>query len=136
MRKTFRSISAGMDSKWQPESEPSSLTQWYLSVRDIPIEKLGLEDLCRALRQDLFSLELLPIAIDILSKNLFSGFFDDGELLALINDLPSIYWFDNKFLAQRLLSVLVDGEHLLGEEPETLLVAKGLEVKLREALIK
>ncbi|QTT90334.1 contact-dependent growth inhibition system immunity protein [Pseudomonas chlororaphis] len=136
MTKTFRSIAAAMGSKWEPESEPSSLTQWYLSVRDIPIEELELEDLCRALRQDLFSLELLPIAIDVLSKDLLSGFFDDGELLGLINDLPSIYWFDNELLAQRLLSVLVDGEHLLREEPEVLLVAKGLEIKLREALIK
>ncbi|CAI8909304.1 YopR family type III secretion system gatekeeper subunit [Pseudomonas chlororaphis] len=136
MKKTFRSIAAAMGSKWEPEREPSSLTQWYLSALDIPIEELGLEDLCRALRQDLFSLELLPIAVDVLSKDLLSGFFDDGELLALINDLPLIYWSDNELLAQKLLSVLVNGEYLLSEEPETLLVAKGLEVKLREVLIE
>ncbi|AZD91001.1 hypothetical protein C4K05_1587 [Pseudomonas chlororaphis subsp. aureofaciens] len=57
-------------------------------------------------------------------------------MLALINDLPLIYWSDNELLAQRLLSVLVNGEYLLSEEPETLLVAKGLEVKLREVLIE
>lgn len=136
MRKTFRSIAASMGSKWEPESEPSSLTLWYLSVRDIPIEELGLEDLCRALRQDLFSLELLPIAIDVLSKDPLSGFFDDGELLVLINDLPSSYWSGNELLVRRLLSVLVNSEHLLSEEPEILLVAKELKVKLREALIE
>ncbi|MGE7956734.1 contact-dependent growth inhibition system immunity protein [Pseudomonas sp. NPDC089530] len=136
MSKTFRSIAAGMGTKWESESEPSSLTQWYLSVRDIPIEELELEDLCRALRQGLFLLELLPVAIDVLSQDLLSGFFDDGELLALINDLPTNYWFDSEFLAQGLLSVLVKGKHLLSEEPETLLVAKKLEVKLREVLAK
>ncbi|MGY1446349.1 contact-dependent growth inhibition system immunity protein [Pseudomonas chlororaphis] len=136
MRKTFRSIAASMGSKWEPESEPSSLTLWYLSVRDIPIEELGLEDICRALRQDLFSLELLPIAIDVLSKDPLSGFFDDGELLVLINGLPSSYWSGNELLVRKLLSVFVNSEPLLSEEPEILLVAKELKVKLREALIE
>jgi len=81
-------------------------------------------------------LELLPIAIDVLSKDPLSGFFDDGELLVLINDLPSSYWSGNEFLVRRLLSVLVNSEHLLSEEPEILLVAKELKVKLREALIE
>jgi len=74
------------------------------------------------------------MAIDILSKDLLSGFFDDGELLGLIDDLPSIHWSDNEFLAKRLLSILVEGKHLLSEEAETLLMAKKLEVKLREVL--
>jgi hypothetical protein len=34
-------------------SQQSSLEQWFERVIDIPIEELSVEDLCRAIRQEL-----------------------------------------------------------------------------------
>lgn len=47
---------------WSPEDPMSSLSEWYLSVRDTDFDNLEVGDVCRALRQDLFIADLLTIA--------------------------------------------------------------------------
>ncbi|WP_146039811.1 MULTISPECIES: contact-dependent growth inhibition system immunity protein [unclassified Pseudomonas] len=130
MKKTFRSIAAGLNSTWQPEADPSSLTRWYLSVCDIPIAGLQVEDLCRAVRQELFLSELLPFVVDVLDKDLLSGFIDDGELLAAVTRLSSSYWSNDVLLAQKMRSILVKNGDSLVNEPDAVKSASILESKL------
>ncbi|MGY2235670.1 contact-dependent growth inhibition system immunity protein [Pseudomonas gingeri] len=54
----------------ESEQEPSALGLWFDSVRDVPIEEFENGDLCRAVRQDICTSELLPIAVRILADNL------------------------------------------------------------------
>lgn len=118
MKKTFRSIARDQSSTWQPEAHPSSLTQWYLSVYDVPIEDLEAEDLCRAIRQELFISDLLPVAVSALKEDLFFGYMDDGELLRALSKLSADYWVENVFLAKKMLSILVEGSKRLTADPE------------------
>ncbi|MGY2337644.1 contact-dependent growth inhibition system immunity protein [Pseudomonas sp. SDO5532_S415] len=106
MKKTFRSIATSQNSSWQPEVIPSPLTQWYRSVCDVPIDELSAENLCRAVRQELFIFELLPVAIAALQKDLFFGYIDDGELLKALSKLPVCYWKEDLFLTKKMLSLL------------------------------
>lgn len=49
---TFRKLIGKINLK--PDSvQKSSLEQWFERVIDIPIEELSVEDICRAIRQDL-----------------------------------------------------------------------------------
>lgn len=134
MKKTFRSIATNLNSSWQPEADPSSLTQWYLSVCDVPLEDLGVEDLCRAVRQDLFISDLLPVAVSTLKKDLLSGYIDDGELLAAVARLSPLYWIGNVFLAKKMLSILVENNEALAAEPDAVESANILKGKLLDII--
>jgi hypothetical protein len=126
MKKTFRSIASGQKSSWQPEAHPSSLTQWYLSVYDVPIEDFGAEDLCRAVRQELFIADLLPVAVFALEEDLFFGYMDDGELLKALSKLPVCYWEGDIFSAKKLLSILAEGKWRLTAERDVIESANAL----------
>ncbi|WP_147473148.1 MULTISPECIES: contact-dependent growth inhibition system immunity protein [Pseudomonas] len=135
MTRTFRSIAADMDSNWVPESDPSSLTQWYLKIRDLPIEDLELEDLCRALRQNLFSSELLHIVVKFLSEDVLSGFFDEGELLLLLDRLPLECFSRNNKQAAEILLVLEKNICILAGDCQILQTSKSLISKLKAVVL-
>ncbi|MCP1517056.1 hypothetical protein J2Y74_001366 [Pseudomonas migulae] len=134
MKKTFRSVAKENNSSWQPEAEMSSLTQWYLSIRDIPLEDLQMEDLCRAVRQELFISDLLPIVVSTLEKDLLSGFIDDGELLEAVSRLSPHYWSGNIILAKKMMSLLLEGEDDLAVDPNAVKSASVLKGKLLDII--
>ncbi|WP_213879601.1 contact-dependent growth inhibition system immunity protein [Pseudomonas sp. dw_358] len=109
---TFRELEVAQGSNWQPEANPSSLTQWYSTVRDVPLCALDVGDVCRALRQELYVLEVLPRAVSLLTDDALAGDRYDGELIAALATLQAKYWRDNAELARKAayaLSEIDDG---------------------------
>ncbi len=70
----------------------SSLDDWYRSVRDAPLQDLTDGDLCRSIRQQLFVIHTVPIAIERLLENPSAGDLYDGELILAFKAVPVEYW--------------------------------------------
>lgn len=115
----FRDLEKGSSVDWQTEDKVSSLNEWYLSVRDIHLSQLGVGDICRALRQDLFVSEVLPIAVTLLNDDVLIGGRYDGELIAALSSLNSRYWKENREAGSEVGCALVNAEKL-SKEPEFL----------------
>lgn len=68
-------------------SQQSPLELWFERVIDIPIEELTVEDLCRAIRQDLCVDQLMPRVLDVLTEDPLAGEYYDGELIAALSTI-------------------------------------------------
>lgn len=84
---SFRKLDGGVDI-----SGDSALEQWYKSVRDLPIASLSVDDLCRAIRQELYLAHVLPVALHKLRDDSCSGALWDGELASVIANVPEQFW--------------------------------------------
>lgn len=115
----FRDLEKGSSVDWQTEDKVSSLNEWYLSVRDIHLSELGVGDICRALRQDLFVSEVLPIAVTLLNDDVLIGERYDGELIAALSSLNSRYWKENREAGSEVGCAVVNAEEL-SKDPEFL----------------
>ncbi|HEY3986928.1 contact-dependent growth inhibition system immunity protein [Cedecea sp.] len=71
---------------WQ---SPSPLELWFERAIDIPIEELAVEDLCRAIRQNLCVDQLMPGVLDVLTEDPLAGEYYDGELIAALSTIKS-----------------------------------------------
>lgn len=136
MGKTFRSICTELYGPLQPEQEPSALGMWFDSVCDVPIEELEIEDLCRAVRQDICISHLLPIAISELDKDVLVGFMIDAELLSGVRGLPLKYWRIDPLLAQKMLAILIREKELIASDPDAVGFSGVLEANLRAVLLE
>jgi hypothetical protein len=87
---TFHDLERRTSSTWKAEDHPSSLTDWYISIRDTPLDTLSVEDLCRAVRQEIFV--VLPFAVALLEQDVLTGYKYDGELIAALAGLNEKYW--------------------------------------------
>ncbi|CFB70689.1 contact-dependent growth inhibition system immunity protein [Yersinia enterocolitica] len=83
---TFRKLIGNINITKKP-GQQSSLEQWFDRVIDIPIEELALEDLCRAIRQNLCVDQLMPRALDVLTEDPLAGEYYDGELIAALSTI-------------------------------------------------
>lgn len=92
---------------WSPEDPMSSLSEWYLSVRDTDFDNLEVGDVCRALRQDLFIADLLTIATRFLSEDVLTGDRYDGELISALADIKADYCVVNVQAARDTIDALV-----------------------------
>ncbi|MGY2292798.1 contact-dependent growth inhibition system immunity protein [Pseudomonas sp. SDO528_S397] len=108
----FRDLEKGVSVGWLPEEKFSSLTEWYISVRDIHLNQLGVGDICRALRQDLFVSEVLPVAVALLNDDVLAGERYDGELVAALSGLSPRYWQGNTSTACQAACALAEVETL------------------------
>ena len=108
----FRDLENGTPVDWLSEDKPSYLTEWYLSVRDIHLSQLGVGDVCRAIRQDLFVREVLPVAIALLNDDVLAGERYDGELVAALSGLSFRYWQENESAAYQAACALAEVEKL------------------------
>ncbi|MHA6194464.1 contact-dependent growth inhibition system immunity protein [Pseudomonas wadenswilerensis] len=88
----FRELENIYGVAYEPEKYPSSLSDWYISVRDVPLESLGVGDVCRAVRQDVFISDLLGAVICLLEEDVLAGDLYDGELLAALSQLQDDFW--------------------------------------------
>ena len=102
-----------------PEYQPgdSALEEWYESIRDTPIEEFEDDDLCRAVRQQIFLSFLLPIAVSRLKNDPTIGGIYDGELLVSFRSLPPSFWKENpaEACAVRMAALRVQAEDV-GQE--------------------
>jgi hypothetical protein len=96
MTPTFRQLDA--NAREDERAASSSLGQWYNRVRDIPLDKLSVGDLCRACRQELFLVQVLPCALRLLKKEPIAGELFDGELASTIARISKSFWKENPVL--------------------------------------
>ncbi len=66
-------------------NEHSALEEWYESVRDTKFENFRIDDLGRAVRQELYLEYLFPYVMKELRKDILSGSMYDGELLVALS---------------------------------------------------
>ncbi|QPG29070.1 hypothetical protein D9O29_01730 [Pantoea vagans] len=67
--------------------QKSPLELWFEGVIDTPIEELTVEDLCRAIRQEICIAQLMPRVLAILKNDPLAGEYYDGELIAAISTI-------------------------------------------------
>ncbi|MGF6154106.1 contact-dependent growth inhibition system immunity protein [Pseudomonas fluorescens] len=133
MRQTFRDLESGVMTGFQSESPLSSLAEWYLSVRDTPLDALGVEDLCRAVRQELYLSEVLPFAVELLRTDVLEGYKYDGELIVALGGLSSIVWEVDRDVALEVLSI-VEGFSFSKECSDVELDASKLILNIRKGV--
>jgi hypothetical protein len=85
---TFRYLDGNID--YVPPA--SALEEWYNQVRDTPLENMGIGDLARACRQNIFPSAVVPICLLRLEEDPLAGDLYDGELLLALKGLPRDYW--------------------------------------------
>ena len=61
-------------------------------MREIPIEELGVEGICKACRQQIHIEHVVPIALRVLQSEPLAGEMYDGELLASLKSILPDYW--------------------------------------------
>ncbi|CAI1016231.1 contact-dependent growth inhibition system immunity protein [Serratia liquefaciens] len=83
---TFRKLIGNINITKEP-GQQSPLELWFDRVIDIPIEELAVEDLCRAIRQDLCVDQLMPRVLDVLTEDPLAGEYYDGELIAALSTI-------------------------------------------------
>ena len=93
--------------------EEYPLPSWYRSVREIPLEQLSVEDICKACRQQIHLDHVVPIALRILQSNPLAGEMYDGELIASLKSVPGNYWSnrsDEGAIVRRILERAISVE--------------------------
>ena len=75
--------------------EEYPLPAWYRAVRETPIKDLGIEDICKACRQQIHIDQVVPIALQVLQSDPLAGEMYDGELLASLKSISPDYWPDH-----------------------------------------
>lgn len=83
---TFRKLIGNINIEREP-SQQSPLELWFERVIDIPIEELAVEDLCRAIRQELCVDQLMPRVLEVLTEDPLAGEYYDGELIAALSTI-------------------------------------------------
>ena len=107
----FRDLEQGPDF-YGTSRQLSSLDEWYLSVRNTPLDCLSVGDVCRALRQDLYVREMLPIGIALLTDDVLEGDRYDGELLVALAGLRAVYWHENVEASRKAVVALAEVNRL------------------------
>lgn len=100
---TFRELETVGQSKSSTDLGGSSLGQWYLGVRDRPLHEMGIGDICRAIRQDVFVEAVMPLAEGYLAEDIWAGDLYDGELVAALASLRQDNWVERLAEPDRLL---------------------------------
>ncbi|MFJ5359593.1 contact-dependent growth inhibition system immunity protein [Pectobacterium sp. CHL-2024] len=85
---TFRELLLISNSNYEP-NENSSLDKWFSSIIDVSLDELDVGDIARAIRQDLFLVDVLPKAETILKQDPLAGEDYDGQLISSISSLNS-----------------------------------------------
>jgi hypothetical protein len=86
--------------------EKYPLPAWYRTVRDVPLEKLALEDICKACRQQIHLEQVVPLALTLLESDPLAGEMYDGELLTSLNAVPRDYWSSHEAERQSLKAMI------------------------------
>jgi hypothetical protein len=86
--------------------EEFPLPAWYRSIREVPLEKLSLEDVCKACRQKIHLEYIIPLSLEILESEPLAGEIYEGELLVSLKSAPKEYWLKHTDQANSL-SILI-----------------------------
>ena len=93
-----------------PEPAPAladelPLPAWYRSVRGVPLDRLSVEDISKAVRQRIHVLHVVPLALRMLQSDPLVGELYDGELLVALKSVPDTYWTQQPEKAQVLMAI-------------------------------
>lgn len=106
MSVTFRSLERHTRSS--SSVGKSALEKWYARVADVPIDQLGIDDLCRAVRQRIFLEHVVPLALAHVKADPSSGALFDGELAQALARIPRSFWESNPHVLLSVRPVLAD----------------------------
>ena len=67
------------------------LAAWYRSVREMPLDELTVEDISKAVQQNLHLEYVVPLALRLLESEPLAGELYDGELLVSLKAVPKRY---------------------------------------------
>jgi hypothetical protein len=83
------------------KEEEFPLPAWYRSIYQIPLCELGVEDICKACRQNIHLEYVVPIALTQLQADVLDGELYDGELLVSLRFVPPTFW--SQYVDQRVV---------------------------------
>lgn len=86
--------------------EEYPLPAWYRAVRDVPLNELGTEDICKACRQRIHIEHVVPLALRRLGADPLAGEMYDGELLISLRSIPAEHWSQHEAERLALMSAL------------------------------
>lgn len=94
-----------------PEPGPTSgdeypLEAWYRSVRQVPLDELATEDICKAVRQSIHIERVVPLALRVLESDPAAGELYDSELLASLKAVPAQYWREHPIERRSAISLI------------------------------
>ena len=114
---TFREIeiAEGIDSSLGD----SPLEIWYARVRNVPLSALGVEDVCKSLRQDIYPEYVVPIAVELLAKDPQAGEMYDGELARAFRGIPEPFWRKHPQLAAKVVDVMKNAISQLDDDAKS-----------------
>jgi hypothetical protein len=75
-----------------PAGEEFPLEAWYRTVYHTPVDELSVEDIAKALRQQIHPEHVVPIALRILKSDPQAGEMFDGEVLVSLKSIAYDYW--------------------------------------------
>jgi CDI immunity proteins len=109
--------------------EEYPLPAWYRAVRELPLNELGVEDICKACRQNIHPEQVVPLALGLLESEPLTGEMFDGELLLSLGSIPVDYWSSHESERLSLKSVI---EAALGLDTIAVDVRRDAEELLRK----
>ena len=119
---TFR----GLDGNIAIPEPTWPLEEWYAGVRDTSIGELGLADLARACRQNIYPEAVVPFAVDALEEDPLAGEMYDGELVRSLAKVRAAYWVSHPAERARFVNLAgrayeqAGGDHLRITEQDLL----------------
>ena len=99
--KTFADLDRDLGLLELPSDAASEfpLPEWYRSVRQTPLDKLSIGDLCRACGQSIHLQQVVPLAIAALEQDALAGDAYEGQLASSLVAVPRQFWLQNRSLA-------------------------------------
>ncbi|AIQ99801.1 hypothetical protein RJ490_004810 [Pluralibacter gergoviae] len=102
---TFRKLIGKFDVTKVHEQQ-SPLEQWFEQVIDTPLNELSVEDLCRAIRQELYIDQLMPRVLDVMQNDPLAGEYYDGELIAALSTVKEKDLKDQKSIFIQIQKII------------------------------
>ena len=102
---TFRKLIGKLDVA-KAHNQQSSLEQWFERVIDIPLDELSVEDLCRAIRQDLYIDHLMPRVLEVMKDDPLAGDYYEGELIAALSTVKEKDLKDQKDIFIKIQKII------------------------------
>lgn len=94
---------------WSKQDYDSRLVKRCQELRKIPLENFTTEDLRIMIGQQISLNYLIPLALEILTKDLFAeGDFFEGDLLKNVLAIDTTFWNNNKNYWTTLESLIKD----------------------------
>ncbi|HDS1239229.1 TPA: hypothetical protein QEG37_005297 [Pluralibacter gergoviae] len=102
---TFRKLIGKFDVTKVHEQQ-SPLEQWFEQVIDTTLNELSVEDLCRAIRQELYIDQLMPRVLDVMQNDPLAGEYYDGELIAALSTVKEKDLKDQKSIFIQIQKII------------------------------